>query len=258
MYEKLGAKLIEVSCRTCRCRSRRTTWSRRPSARRTWRASTACASAIAARTREDLMDLYKRSRGEGFGAEVKRRIMIGTYVLSAGYYDAYYLRAQKVRRLISRRLRARVPRSRRAAWARRRRRPRSARREDDDPVAMYLNDIYTIGANLAGLPGDVAAVRLRRAACRSACSSIGAALRGRRRCSTPRMHYQRDTDWHRRCPRRRLRRNDELGNRDRPGDPRAARDARARSSPAPRPPTAPRRTRRRASSISAIRACCPC
>ena len=54
-----------------------------------------------ARNRKDLMDLYKRSRGEGFGAEVKRRIMTGTYVLSAGYYDAYYLKAQKVRRLIA-------------------------------------------------------------------------------------------------------------------------------------------------------------
>ena len=88
-------------CRTCRSRCRRTTWSRRRNARRTSRASTACASATAARTRRTCMDLYKRSRGEGFGAEVKRRIMTGTYVLSAGYYDAYYLKAQKVRSLIN-------------------------------------------------------------------------------------------------------------------------------------------------------------
>jgi aspartyl-tRNA(Asn)/glutamyl-tRNA(Gln) amidotransferase subunit A len=101
---------------------------------------------------KDLRDLYTRSRAEGFGAEVKRRIMTGTYVLSAGYYDAYYLKAQKVRALIN------------EDFAR-------AFREVDlllgpttptpafglgdktsDPITMYLNDIYTIGANLAGLP----------------------------------------------------------------------------------------------------------
>ena len=97
------ARPSRSACRTCRCRCRPTTWSRRPSARRTCRASTACASAIAAQEPKDLMDLYKRSRGEGFGAEVKRRIMTGTYVLSAGYFDAYYLKAQKVRRADHRR-----------------------------------------------------------------------------------------------------------------------------------------------------------
>jgi len=102
---------------------------------------------------EDLEDLYKRSRAEGFGAEVKRRIMIGTYVLSAGYYDAYYLKAQKIRRLISDDF-ARAfeqvdlimgPTSPTTAF------PLGAKM--DDPVAMYLNDIYTIATNLAGLPG---------------------------------------------------------------------------------------------------------
>jgi aspartyl-tRNA(Asn)/glutamyl-tRNA(Gln) amidotransferase subunit A len=100
----------------------------------------------------DLEDLYKRSRAEGFGAEVKRRIMIGTYVLSAGYYDAYYLKAQRLRQLISddfRRAFAEVdlvlgPTSPSTAF------PLGAKL--DDPVSMYLNDIYTIGANLAGLP----------------------------------------------------------------------------------------------------------
>ena len=100
----------------------------------------------------DLTDLYERSRGEGFGAEVKRRIMTGTYVLSAGYYDAYYLRAQKVRRLITddfTRAFAEVdvlmgPTSPTPAF------PIGAK--VDDPITMYLNDIYTIGANLAGLP----------------------------------------------------------------------------------------------------------
>jgi aspartyl-tRNA(Asn)/glutamyl-tRNA(Gln) amidotransferase subunit A len=102
---------------------------------------------------KDLLDLYTRSRGEGFGAEVKRRIMIGTYVLSAGYFDAYYLKAQKVRRLITddfRRAFERVdlvvgPTTPTPAF------PIGAK--IDDPVTMYLNDIYTIGANLAGLPG---------------------------------------------------------------------------------------------------------
>ena len=101
----------------------------------------------------DLTDLYERSRGEGFGDEVKRRIMIGTYVLSAGYYDAYYLKAQKVRRLISDDFRAAFaqvdlilgPTS-----------PTTAFRLGEkaaDPVTMYLSDIYTIAVNLAGLPG---------------------------------------------------------------------------------------------------------
>src|SRR5688572_56944 len=101
---------------------------------------------------KDLLDLYKRSRGEGFGAEVKRRIMTGTYVLSAGYYDAYYLKAQKVRSLINqdfRRAFGKVdvlmgPTAPTPAF------PIGAK--TDDPILMYLNDIYTIGANLAGLP----------------------------------------------------------------------------------------------------------
>jgi len=102
---------------------------------------------------KDLLDLYKRSRGEGFGAEVKRRIMTGTYVLSAGYFDAYYLKAQKVRRLITDDFRAAFekvdlligPTTPTPAFA--------IGAKIDDPVTMYLNDIYTIGANLAGLPG---------------------------------------------------------------------------------------------------------
>ena len=100
----------------------------------------------------DLSDMYRRSRGEGFGAEVKRRIMTGTYVLSAGYYDAYYLKAQRVRALINADF-ARAfesvdvligPTTPTPAF------PIGAK--TDDPITMYLNDIYTIGANLAGLP----------------------------------------------------------------------------------------------------------
>lgn len=102
---------------------------------------------------EDGVDLYAKSRGEGFGAEVKRRIILGTYVLSSGYYDAYYLRAQKVRTLIRNDfLRAfaegvdvvLTPTSPTVAF-------RKGERTDD-PLKMYLSDIYTIPANLAGLP----------------------------------------------------------------------------------------------------------
>jgi aspartyl-tRNA(Asn)/glutamyl-tRNA(Gln) amidotransferase subunit A len=100
----------------------------------------------------DLLDLYKRSRGEGFGAEVKRRIMTGTYVLSAGYYDAYYLRAQKVRRLITDDF-ARAFRDVDVLMGPTAPTPAfDLGAKVDDPITMYLNDIYTIGANLAGLP----------------------------------------------------------------------------------------------------------
>ena len=102
---------------------------------------------------EDLTDLYERTRAEGFGAEVKRRIMIGTYVLSSGYYDAYYLRAQKVRALILRDFTdafAKVdalltPTTPSAAFAQ--------GEKMDDPVTMYLNDVFTVPANMAGVPG---------------------------------------------------------------------------------------------------------
>ena len=100
----------------------------------------------------DLDDLYRRTRGEGFGAEVKRRIMTGTYVLSAGYYDAYYLKAQRVRSLINADFIGAFrdvdvlmgPTTPTPAF------PLGAKTAD--PITMYLNDIYTIGANLAGLP----------------------------------------------------------------------------------------------------------
>ncbi|MCH8105558.1 MAG: Asp-tRNA(Asn)/Glu-tRNA(Gln) amidotransferase subunit GatA [Proteobacteria bacterium] len=101
----------------------------------------------------DLEDLYKRSRGEGFGDEVIRRIMIGTYALSAGYYDAYYLKAQQLRRLIKEdyeKAFERVdmilcPTTPEVAF--------KQGEKTDDPVSMYLQDIYTISLNLAGLPG---------------------------------------------------------------------------------------------------------
>ena len=101
----------------------------------------------------DLEDLYKRSRGEGFGAEVKRRILIGTYALSAGYYDAYYLKAQQLRRMIKDDFQTAFenvdlilgPTTPGVAF--------EIGAKTDDPVSMYLQDIYTISLNLAGLPG---------------------------------------------------------------------------------------------------------
>src|SRR4029078_11875626 len=101
----------------------------------------------------DLQDLYKRSRSEGFGNEVKRRIMIGTYVLSAGYYDAYYLKAQKIRRLIRDDF---VQAYEKVDVILSPTTPTPAFKlgeKTNDPVSMYLADIYTIAVNLAGLPG---------------------------------------------------------------------------------------------------------
>ena len=100
----------------------------------------------------DLTDLYTRSRGEGFGKEVKRRILMGTYALSTGYYDAYYLKAQKIRRLISEDFKAALatvdvimgPVTPSTAFG--------IGEKMDDPIAMYLSDIYTIANNLAGVP----------------------------------------------------------------------------------------------------------
>ena len=101
---------------------------------------------------DDIVDMYENSRAAGFGPEVQRRIMIGTYVLSAGYYDAYYVRAQKIRTLIKRDFEQ--------AWAKvdvvltpATPSPAFAPGEISDPVQMYLNDIFTVTVNMAGLPG---------------------------------------------------------------------------------------------------------
>ena len=101
----------------------------------------------------DLADMYEKSRAQGFGAEVKRRIMIGTYVLSHGYYDAYYLQAQKIRRLIAQDF---VEAFKQCDVIMGPTSPTTAFKlgeKGDDPVQMYLSDIYTIAVNLAGLPG---------------------------------------------------------------------------------------------------------
>jgi len=108
---------------------------------------------LRARGVKTLSEMYRRSRDEGFGAEVKRRIMLGTYALSAGYYDAYYLKAQKVRTLLTRdfdeaflKVDAIVtPTSPTAAFR--------LGEKSNDPLAMYLADIYTVTADLAGIPG---------------------------------------------------------------------------------------------------------
>ncbi|MDD1649151.1 MAG: Asp-tRNA(Asn)/Glu-tRNA(Gln) amidotransferase subunit GatA [Methylococcaceae bacterium] len=147
---------------------------------------------------KDLKDLYMRSRGEGFGAEVKRRILIGTYALSAGYYDAYYLKAQKIRRLISedfKRAFAEVdvimgPTSPSVAFR--------FGEKSADPIAMYLSDIYTIAVNLAGLPGMSIPVGF------STNLPVGMQLIGNyfaeERLLNIAHRYQQVTDWHTRSP----------------------------------------------------------
>ena len=100
-----------------------------------------------------LDEMYANTRGEGFGDEVQRRVLIGTYVLSAGYYDAYYLKAQKVRSRIAEDFRTAwnscdlllTPATPSAAFG--------VDEKHDDPIQMYLNDVFTVTANLAGLPG---------------------------------------------------------------------------------------------------------
>jgi aspartyl-tRNA(Asn)/glutamyl-tRNA(Gln) amidotransferase subunit A len=147
----------------------------------------------------DLLSMYEKSRAEGFGAEVKRRIMIGTYVLSHGYYDAYYLQAQKIRRLIANDFSAAFkqcdvilgPTAPTAAF--------NFGEKAADPVAMYLSDIYTIAVNLAGLPGI-------SIPCGFAASKrpIGLQLIGdyfaEARLLNAAHQYQQATDWHSRMP----------------------------------------------------------
>jgi aspartyl-tRNA(Asn)/glutamyl-tRNA(Gln) amidotransferase subunit A len=146
----------------------------------------------------DLLDLYERSRGEGFGAEVKRRIMTGTYVLSAGYYDAFYLKAQRVRKLISSDFERAFhevdviigPTTPTTAF--------ELGAKTSDPVTMYLNDIYTIGANLAGLPAMSLPCGLAQGL-PTALQLIGPHFAEQRLLNVAH-RYQLDTDWHRRMP----------------------------------------------------------
>ena len=146
----------------------------------------------------DLNDMYAKSRAQGFGAEVKRRILIGTYVLSHGYYDAYYLQAQRIRRLIADDFVAAFkqcdvllgPTTPGTAFG--------IGEKADDPVQMYLSDIYTIAVNLAGLPG-------MSLPCGFA-SGLPVGLQligdyfGEARLLDAAHRYQQATDWHRRAP----------------------------------------------------------
>ncbi|PPD40223.1 MAG: Asp-tRNA(Asn)/Glu-tRNA(Gln) amidotransferase GatCAB subunit A [Methylobacter sp.] len=146
----------------------------------------------------DLTDLYTRSRGEGFGKEVKRRILMGTYALSAGYYDAYYLKAQKVRRLISQDFQQALaevdvimsPVTPTTAFG--------IGAKMDDPIAMYLADIYTIAINLAGVPAMSVPAGF------SGGMPVGLQIIGNHftedRLLNIAHQYQQVTDWHQQTP----------------------------------------------------------
>ncbi len=147
----------------------------------------------------DLADMYARTRGEGFGAEVKRRILVGAYVLSHGYYDAYYLQAQKLRRLIADDF-ARVlstvdviagPVSPTVAW--------NIGERSDDPVRNYLADIFTLPASLAGLPGLSMPVGPGAGGRPVGMQLIGRAF-GEARLLNVAHRFQQATDWHRLRP----------------------------------------------------------
>ena len=147
----------------------------------------------------DLADMYEKSRAQGFGAEVKRRIMIGTYVLSHGYYDAYYLQAQKIRRLIAQDFTEAFkqcdviigPTSPSTAF--------KLGEKGDDPVQMYLSDIYTIAVNLAGLPGMSIPCGLGANDMPVGLQIIGNYFDEARMLNAAHQ-YQLATDWHSRAP----------------------------------------------------------
>jgi aspartyl-tRNA(Asn)/glutamyl-tRNA(Gln) amidotransferase subunit A len=147
----------------------------------------------------DLIDMYKKTRAQGFGSEVKRRIMIGTYALSAGYYDAYYLKAQKLRRLIAEDFRQAFetcdvilgPTSPTTAF--------KLGEKSDDPVAMYLSDIYTISVNLAGLPGMSIPAGFDGKGLPVGLQLIGRYF-GEEKLLNVAHQYQQVTNWHKRIP----------------------------------------------------------
>lgn len=146
----------------------------------------------------DLLDMYTRSRGEGFGAEVKRRIMVGTYALSSGYYDAYYLKAQKLRHVISDDFEKAFkkvdvimgPTAPATAFG--------IGEKSGDPISMYLSDIYTIAVNLAGLPGMSIPAGFSNG------KPVGLQITGNyfdeSRLLNVAHQYQKNTDWHRAIP----------------------------------------------------------
>jgi aspartyl-tRNA(Asn)/glutamyl-tRNA(Gln) amidotransferase subunit A len=147
----------------------------------------------------DLTDMYKKTRAEGFGDEVKRRIMIGAYVLSHGYYDAYYLQAQKIRRMIADDFQQAFaqcdviagPVAPTVAW--------KLGEKSDDPVANYLADIFTLPASLAGLPGLSLPVGFGAGGMPVGMQLIGNYLQEARLLNVAH-RYQQATDWHTRQP----------------------------------------------------------
>jgi aspartyl-tRNA(Asn)/glutamyl-tRNA(Gln) amidotransferase subunit A len=198
-YKKLGAQIVEISLPNSRLAipcyyvlapaEASSNLSRFDGARYGYRA----------KDYTDLLDMYCKTRAEGFGAEVKRRIMIGTYALSAGYYDAYYLKAQQLRRLIAQDFERAFqscdvimgPTSPTTAF--------KIGEKSDDPVAMYLSDIYTISVNLAGLPGMSIPAGFAPDGL-----PVGLQLVGRyfdeARLLNVAHRYQQATDWHQRVP----------------------------------------------------------
>ena len=198
-YEKMGAKIVEVSLPNTRLSipayyviapaEASSNLSRYDGVRYGFRA----------KEYEDLVDMYEKSRAQGFGAEVKRRIMVGTYVLSHGYYDAYYIQAQKIRRLIARDFTESFakcdvimgPTSPSTAFDR--------GEKGDDPVQMYLSDIYTIAVNLAGLPGMSIPAGFA-----SNGRPVGLQIVGNYFSEAKMLNvahqYQKNTDWHVRMP----------------------------------------------------------
>ncbi len=146
-----------------------------------------------------LVRMYRKTRAEGFGAEVKRRIMLGTYALSAGYYDAYYLKAQKVRRLIRNDFDAAFqqvdlligPTTPSPAFR--------AGEKVGDPLAMYLEDLYTVTANLAGIPGLSMPCGSTRSGLPIGVQLLAPAFHESRLLHAA-FHYQQHTDWHTRKP----------------------------------------------------------
>ena len=147
----------------------------------------------------DLTDMYQKSRAQGFGAEVKRRIMIGTYVLSHGYYDAYYVQAQKIRRLIAQDFEDAFkqcdvimgPTTPSTAF--------NLGEKGDDPVQMYLSDIYTIAVNLAGLPGMSIPAGFGKNKLPIGLQIIGNYFSEAQMLNVAH-RYQQATDWHTRMP----------------------------------------------------------
>ncbi|MDR0933612.1 MAG: Asp-tRNA(Asn)/Glu-tRNA(Gln) amidotransferase subunit GatA [Burkholderiaceae bacterium] len=201
-YEKLGAVLVDISLpNTAMCipayyviapAEASSNLSRFDGVRYGFRAG----------NHTDLQDMYRKTRTEGFGEEVKRRIMMGTYVLSHGYYDAYYIHAQKIRRLIAGDFRQAFsqcdvimgPVSPTVAWP--------IGEKADDPVANYLGDIYTLSTNLAGLPGMSIPCGFVQG--NSAPLPVGLQLTGNyfdeARLLNIAHQYQQATDWHQRTP----------------------------------------------------------